>query len=205
VKLDHSFPSSADVKNTWSYNSILHTSESELELLYDWRFTANQFVLAPSPLRPTTNNFIFKMNTCGYGPYVTSSLTTEWVCRLQLLLVVASAAILRLEFRGTHNHILLSQIRDFPNLEGQVPLVISPRNRVAQLYLQAPGSLFVASYDSQACCGGIRLRLHMRMKTVFHINNIYKFSSYLTGNTSRLHYKGIPTRLHDVGLNQARR
>jgi hypothetical protein len=27
--------------------------ESESELLYDWRFTANQFVLAPSPLRLT--------------------------------------------------------------------------------------------------------------------------------------------------------
>jgi hypothetical protein len=25
-------------------------SESELELLYDWRFTVNQFVLAPSPI-----------------------------------------------------------------------------------------------------------------------------------------------------------
>jgi hypothetical protein len=28
------------------------------ELLYDWRFTANQFALAPSPLRLTTNIFI---------------------------------------------------------------------------------------------------------------------------------------------------
>jgi hypothetical protein len=26
---------------------------SQSELLYDWRFTANQFVLAPSPLRLT--------------------------------------------------------------------------------------------------------------------------------------------------------
>jgi hypothetical protein len=31
-------------------------SESESELLYDWRFTANQFVLASSPLRPTTRD-----------------------------------------------------------------------------------------------------------------------------------------------------
>jgi hypothetical protein len=28
------------------------------ELLYDWRFTANQFVLATSPLRLMTRNFI---------------------------------------------------------------------------------------------------------------------------------------------------
>jgi hypothetical protein len=30
----------------------------ESELLYDWRFTANQFVLATSPLRPTTSIFL---------------------------------------------------------------------------------------------------------------------------------------------------
>jgi hypothetical protein len=29
-------------------------SESESELLYDWRFTANQFVSATNPLRLTT-------------------------------------------------------------------------------------------------------------------------------------------------------
>jgi hypothetical protein len=50
------------------------------------------------------------------------------------------------ESRGTRDHILLSEIRDSPNLEGQVPVFISPRNRVAQLYRQALGSLFVASY-----------------------------------------------------------
>jgi hypothetical protein len=49
------------------------------------------------------------------------------------------------EFRGTHDHILLSQIRDSPNLEGQVP-VFTSRNRVAQLFLQALGFLFVDPY-----------------------------------------------------------
>jgi hypothetical protein len=36
------------------------------------------------------------------------------VCRLQLLLALASAVILGFESRGTRGHILLSQIRDFP-------------------------------------------------------------------------------------------
>jgi hypothetical protein len=45
------------------------------------------------------------------------------------------------------------------NLEGQVPVFISPRNRVARLYPQALGSLYVASYDSQGYGGGIRPRL----------------------------------------------
>jgi hypothetical protein len=87
----------------------------------------------------------FQMNTCCHTPYVTTSLTREWVCRLQLLLILASAVILRSESRGTHDHILLSQIRDSPNLEGQVPVFISSRYRVAWLCLQALGSISVAS------------------------------------------------------------
>jgi hypothetical protein len=35
-----------------------------------------------------------------------------------------------------------------PNLKGQVFVFISPRNRVAQLYPRALGSLYVVSYDS---------------------------------------------------------
>jgi hypothetical protein len=41
-----------------------------------------------------------------------------------------------------------------PSLEGQDPVFISPTNRVAQLYSQALGSLFVASYDSQCLHAG---------------------------------------------------
>jgi hypothetical protein len=106
---------------------------SESEILYDLRFTANQFVFATSPLRLTTSNSFFQLNTCGYNPYVTFSLMRGWVCRLQLLLPHASAVILRFGSPGTHDHILLSQIRDF---------------------------LFVASYDSQGYGGGIRPRLN---------------------------------------------
>jgi hypothetical protein len=126
---------------------------------YDWGFTASQFVLATSPLTPMTR-IIFQMNTCGYRPYVTSSLTRGWVCRLQLLLVLASAVILRSESRGTHDQILLSQIRDSPNLGGQVPVFITSRDREARLYPQALGFLFVASYDSHGYGGSIRQRLH---------------------------------------------
>jgi hypothetical protein len=83
-----------------------------------------------------------------------------WVCRLQLLLVLASAVILKSEYRGAHDHNLLSETRDFSNFEGQVPVFITPRNRAAQLYTQELGSLFVASYDSQGYGGGIRPCLH---------------------------------------------
>jgi hypothetical protein len=61
---------------TWRARSpYLNPQEQGVSvILYDRRFTANQFVLATSHLIPTTCNFIFQLNTCGYGPYVTSSL-----------------------------------------------------------------------------------------------------------------------------------
>jgi hypothetical protein len=139
---------------------------SESELLYDRRFTANHFTLATNPLRVTTSNFIFQLNACGYSPYVTFSLTRGWICRLQLLLILASAVILRFESRETHDHMMLSHFRDSPNLEGKVPVFISTRNRVARLYPQALGSLFVASYDSLGYGGGIRPRLHTGLNSV---------------------------------------
>jgi hypothetical protein len=83
-----------------------------------------------------------------------TSLTRGWFCRLQLLLALAD--ILGFEFRGTHDHILLSLIRDSSDLEGQVSVFIFPRNRVAQLCPQALGSLFVISYDLQGYRGSIR-------------------------------------------------
>jgi hypothetical protein len=99
------------------------------ELLYDWRFTANRFVLATNPLRPTTGIFIFKPNTCVYSPYVTSTLTRERVCRLHLLLVLGSAVILGSESRRTRDNILLSQIRDSPNQGGPDPLIYIPQEQ----------------------------------------------------------------------------
>jgi hypothetical protein len=44
-------------------------------------------------------------------------------------LVLASAVILGSEFRRSHYHILLSQTRDCSNLQAQVPVFTSPRNR----------------------------------------------------------------------------
>jgi hypothetical protein len=75
-------------------------------------------------------------------------MTRGRVCSLQLLMALASSLILESESRETRDRILLSQIRDSPNPEGQVLVCISPRNRVAQIYRQVLGSLFVASYES---------------------------------------------------------
>jgi hypothetical protein len=43
----------------WTGQKSKSKSKSESKLLYDWRFTANQFVLASSPLRLTTSDFFF--------------------------------------------------------------------------------------------------------------------------------------------------
>jgi hypothetical protein len=53
------------------------------------------------------------------------------------------------------------RFENLPNLEGQIPVFISSRIRVARLYTQALSSLFVAFYDLQSYGGGIRTRVHM--------------------------------------------
>jgi hypothetical protein len=65
----------------------------------------------------------------------------EWVCHLQMLLDLASAVIHGSESHGTGDHILLSQIRDSLNQEGQVPIFITPQEQGYSLYPQALGSL----------------------------------------------------------------
>jgi hypothetical protein len=65
-----------------------------------------------------------------------------------------------------HEHILLSHIRDSPNLEGQVLVFIFPTNRMAQIYPQALGS-FYASYMSQVCGRVIPTNLHSYAQTSY--------------------------------------
>jgi hypothetical protein len=84
----------------------------------------------PSGAYDQTFIIVRQLRVCLYGPV---SLMRGWVCRLHLLLTLASAVIFGSDFRGNRDHILLSQIRSFPS---------------------------VASFDSQFYGGGIRPRLH---------------------------------------------
>jgi hypothetical protein len=79
--------------------------------------------------------------------------------RMGLLLALASAFSGRSP-AGLVTTFTLYQIRHSLNLEGQVLVFISPRYKLAQLYPQTLGSLYVASYDSQCYGGGIRNRIH---------------------------------------------
>jgi hypothetical protein len=104
--------------------SILFQSQSHFTTGGLTPFSPSQ-LHSPWDSRPV----FFQLNIWFHSPYITSILTIGWVCRLQLLLVLASAVIFRSESRGTHDHILSSQIRDSTNLEVQVYVFISPRNR----------------------------------------------------------------------------
>jgi hypothetical protein len=72
-----------------------------------------------------------QLRVCSCGA---PSLTRGRVCGLQLKLTLASVVILGSEPPGSHDYIQLSQVRDSLNLEGRVPIFMSPRNRVNQLY-----------------------------------------------------------------------
>jgi hypothetical protein len=64
-------------------------------------------------------------------------------------------------FRGSNffHRARSSALRPTPNLEYQVSVLMLHSDRMAQLYPQVLGSLFVAFYDSQGYGGGI-LSLH---------------------------------------------
>jgi hypothetical protein len=57
-------------------------------------------------------------------------------------------AAARIQTRVSWPHFTLSNSR-LTNMECQVPVFISPRNRMARLYPQALSSIFVTSYNSQ--------------------------------------------------------
>jgi hypothetical protein len=54
---------------------------------------------------------VWQLRVCWFGA---PSVTRGWVCRLELLPALASAVIFGSESHRTRDHILLSQIRDFP-------------------------------------------------------------------------------------------
>jgi hypothetical protein len=54
-------------------------------------------------------------------------------------------------------------------MEDQTSVFMSPSDRVAQLYPEALGSLFVAFYNSQGYDGGILTRLH-RGDEIYYVN-----------------------------------
>lgn len=64
---------------TPSATELCFDSGSKSKLLYNWRFTANLFILGPFPLRFMAGVFM-RPNLCGRSPYDTPCLQTKRFC-----------------------------------------------------------------------------------------------------------------------------
>jgi hypothetical protein len=80
--------------------------------MYD-RQSFGQCVLDQSTPLELTTRFLLLSDSCGFVDVGALSLTRGRVCRLNLLLALASAVFLGFESSKTRDNILLSQIRDF--------------------------------------------------------------------------------------------
>jgi hypothetical protein len=114
--------------------------------------------LNDKPLETHDQHFI-QLNPCRHSPYVTSSLTREWVCCLRLLLALVSSVILGFESRGLLTIFYCLRFETPPTWRARPPYLYPQGTGWPSLYPQALGSRFVASYDSQGYGGGIRTRL----------------------------------------------
>jgi hypothetical protein len=72
----------------------------------------------------TSDFYYWQSRVCWCGAL---SLTRDRVCRLQMLLGLASAVILGSKSRRTRYNILLPQIWDSLNLEGHIPRIYIPQ------------------------------------------------------------------------------
>jgi hypothetical protein len=93
--------------------SLDSESESESELLYDWLFTANQFVLVPSPLRLTARIFFSIQHLRSQFLY---NILSDGRIGLSFTFAAGPRQHIhsRIRVPRTRDHILLSQIRDIP-------------------------------------------------------------------------------------------
>jgi hypothetical protein len=150
----------AQYSNLCPNNSLftLPWQSKTLERSYRFRFrfrlfcdrrSIGQSVLVSGPHQEPMTRFLLLSDICGLHVVERPPWWEDWVSYSYNLLSLSSSWTTELV---TTSHCL---IWDSPNLERQVPVLISPRNRVAQLYPSALGSLFVASFDSQGYGGGI--------------------------------------------------
>jgi hypothetical protein len=142
---------------TW----FLTNRKLKLKLIYDRRSVGQSALLSGYHLEPMTR-FLFSVRqlqvSCCGEPFLTRGRVSNLF--VHLLLGLGSAVTLESKIRRTQI-IFYCLIWDSPNLDGEVLVFISPRNRVAQLYPRALGSLFFASYDSQGYGGVILTRLQL--------------------------------------------
>jgi hypothetical protein len=161
ILLDSVLRLTTDSERPWTGSvTSFFKSKSKSKIYYDRRSVGQSLLVSSIPLGLTARLLLLS-DSWGVFWCGALSLTRERVCRLQSLLVLASAVILWSKSRGTRDHILLSQIRDSPNMDGQVAVFISPRNSVAQSqnYVTTDGQSASLSW-CQAPIWGLRLDFH---------------------------------------------
>jgi hypothetical protein len=119
-------------------NRMIPEPESESELYYDRR-SVGQSVLVSSPIRGLWPDFYYCQTIADLlkWRYLSNERTS---LSSTIAAVFASAAVLRFESHGAHDHILLSQIWDSPNLEDQVPVYCIPQEQGGPVI--PPGTAF---------------------------------------------------------------
>jgi hypothetical protein len=115
--------------------SLFHY-KSKSKLFYDRRSVGQSALLSGHHLGPVTIFFFLEivfrqLQVCYCG---VPSLSRGRAYNLQLLLDLASAVFLGSQFRRTHGLFFLPHIWGSLHLEGQVPLFVSPRNKLTKLY-----------------------------------------------------------------------
>jgi hypothetical protein len=86
--------------------------------------------------------FFFQLNTYGYSPYLTSSLTRRMGLSFTIAAGRRQCKYSRIQIPQDSRHILLSQIRDPPNLENQVRIFISSGAHGAPVIVPGTGCPF---------------------------------------------------------------
>jgi hypothetical protein len=164
----------------------------KLNLICDRHSVGQSVLVSGAHLGPVTNLEIsFRQLSVCY--FVAPSLTRGRVCNLLYNCFWALPEQSLLGPSPTeHTNIFYCLIWDSTNLEDQVPVFISPRNRVPQLYPRALGSLLSPLTARRDYGGGILTRLHTGKREILLLYHIQEFSSYLTGNSFRLRYRSNP-------------
>jgi hypothetical protein len=86
----HNGDSSASVARWLTSNTQHPTAPYQSQVTLRLAVYSQSVRLGDKPLETHVTVF-FQLNTYGHNPYVTSSIMRGWVCRLQLLLALASA------------------------------------------------------------------------------------------------------------------
>jgi hypothetical protein len=158
------------------------------KVCYDRR-SVGQSVLLLSSIWGPRPDFLLLSNSLRVCGSETPSLTRGRVCHLQRLLGLASGVILRSEYRGTDDHILLSQIQDSPTLRIRFPYLYPPGTGWPSYTPRHWVPFSSTPTTRQGYGGGIRPRLHTGRRD----RKLPSIIIYLVGGLSCFPFSLLPS------------